>query len=98
MSLPSEPTVVAPDGSAVRALVSLNGLASLAHFELEAGAISTAIRHRTVSELWYFLSGHGQMWLRASGDEGDVFAVAPGISLTIPVGTEFQFRSFGHEP
>lgn len=66
LSLPADPTVVAPDGSNVRVLLSLAG-GSMAHFELEAGQVAKAVTHRTVEELWYVVSGQGQMWRRQGG-------------------------------
>lgn len=96
MSLPAKPTVTAPDGSDVRVLLH-SDRGSMAHFELAPGQISIAVRHRTVSELWYFLSGHGQMWRRAT-DREEVVDVTTGVCISIPVGTEFQFRTVGDEP
>ena len=96
MLLPLEPTTVAPDGSAVRVLLALEG-GSMAHFELAAGAMSRAVRHRTVDEIWYVFAGAGEMWRRQDGRE-EIAALAPGTCLTIPVGTAFQFRSVGPEP
>lgn len=58
----------APDGLAVRWLVR-TGRGSLAHFTLEAGRTSSAVMHRSVEEIWYFLSGTGEMW-RAWADGG----------------------------
>ena len=94
--LPAAPTAVAPDGSDVRVLLELRG-GGLAHFELGPGETSVAVRHRTVEEIWYFTGGRGEMWRRA-GDRSEVVDVGAETCLTIPVGTEFQFRSFGHEP
>ena len=37
------------------------------------------------------------MW-RKLNEQEEVVAVAPGVCLTIPVGTHFQFRSLGTEP
>jgi mannose-6-phosphate isomerase-like protein (cupin superfamily) len=37
------------------------------------------------------------MW-RKQGDLEEIVAVNPGVCLTIPLGTHFQFRSFGYEP
>ena len=48
-----EPDATAPDGAAVRLLLSLPG-GSMAHFVLPAGAVSHAVTHRTVEEIWYF--------------------------------------------
>jgi mannose-6-phosphate isomerase-like protein (cupin superfamily) len=95
LQLPPEPTVVAPDGSDVRVLLSLPG-GSMAHFELAAGSTSHAVEHRTVEEIWYVVGGRGQMWRRA-GDEEDIVALQPGLCLTIPLGTRFQFRA-GDQP
>lgn len=96
MRLPAEPTEVAPDGSDVRVLLRLDA-GGLAHFELGPGLVSRAIRHRTVEEIWYFVSGRGQMW-RRQGDRIEIVDVDPGTCLTIPLGTEFQFRALGYEP
>jgi mannose-6-phosphate isomerase-like protein (cupin superfamily) len=94
--LPTEPDVIAPDGSAVRVLVGADG-ASMAHFELAPGQVAVAVRHRTIDELWYFVSGLGQMWRRL-GDRTEVVDVGSGVSISLPAGTEFQFRSTGTEP
>ena len=93
--LPSAPDAAAPDGSDVRILLRLEG-GSAAHFELGPGQVSRAVTHKTVEEIWYFLSGRGQMW-RKQGQREDVVDVYPGVSLTIPLGTHFQFRSHGSE-
>jgi len=89
--LPQTPDAVAPDGTAVRLLCALAG-GSFAHFELPAGAVSHAVAHRTVEEIWYFVAGHGQIWRRI-GDEEQVLDVEPGLSVTIPLGCAFQFRA-----
>jgi mannose-6-phosphate isomerase-like protein (cupin superfamily) len=94
--LPVDRDAVAPDGSDVRVLLALRG-GSMAHFELAAGQTSAAVRHRTVDEIWWFLSGRGQMWRRA-GDQDELVAVEAGVCVTIPVGTQFQFRALGAEP
>ena len=91
-----EAETMAPDGSEVRLLVA-SERGSMAHFRLAAGAVSKAVRHRTVEELWYFVGGHGEMWRRATGGE-EVVPVAPGVSVSIPVGTAFQFRAAGDSP
>lgn len=94
--LPVARDVVAPDGSDVRILLGLAG-GGMAHFELGPNQVSKAVTHRTIEEIWYFLSGRGQMWRMREG-EASIVDVYPGICLTIPLGTHFQFRSFGHEP
>src|SRR5262245_59379291 len=89
--LPPGPDAIAPDGSDVRVLLGLAG-GGMAHFELPPGETSTAVAHRTVEEIWFFLGGSGEMWRRQGGRE-EVDAVAPGLCLMIPLGTHFQFRS-----
>lgn len=94
--LPSGRDTVARDGSDVRLLLSLRG-GSVAHFELAPGKTSVPVAHRTVDEIWFFLGGRGEMWRRLDGSE-EIVAVDSGMCVTIPVGTRFQFRSFGHAP
>ena len=88
-------TVVAPDGSRIRELVAVAG-GSMVHCTLPKGAVSMAVVHATVDEVWYFLSGEGQVWRRRAGGESLV-DVEPGVALTIVCGTHFQFRSTGDE-
>jgi mannose-6-phosphate isomerase-like protein (cupin superfamily) len=92
-TLPAEYDVIAPDGSEVRILCRLAG-GSMAHFSLPPGRVSRAVRHRSVDEIWYVLSGRGEMW-RAAGNDVQVTPLAPGVCLTIPCGHGFQFRTLG---
>ena len=69
----------------------------MAHFTLPPGAVSIAVAHRTIEEVWYFISGQGRMW-RQVGSLEEIVDVEPGFSITIPVGTHFQFRCDGEEP
>jgi mannose-6-phosphate isomerase-like protein (cupin superfamily) len=94
--LPMARDAIAPDGSDVRLLSGLPG-GGMAHFELGPNLVSKAVTHRTVEEIWFFLSGRGQMW-RLQNGQSAIVDVSPGVSLTIPLGTHFQFRSFGDEP
>ncbi|OLC49599.1 MAG: hypothetical protein AUH43_07300 [Acidobacteria bacterium 13_1_40CM_65_14] len=94
--LPAARDAVAPDGSDVRILLGLGG-GGMAHFELRPGHTSIAVTHRTVEEIWFFLSGSGEMW-RKQGDREEIVAVESGVCLTIPLGTHFQFRATGSEP
>jgi mannose-6-phosphate isomerase-like protein (cupin superfamily) len=86
---------VAPDTSDVRVLLGLDR-GGMAHFELGPGRTSVAVAHRTVEEIWYVLEGRGEMW-RKQGEREQVTPVESGVCLTIPLGTHFQFRSFGYE-
>jgi mannose-6-phosphate isomerase-like protein (cupin superfamily) len=94
--LPVARDAVAPDGFDVRVLLDLR-CGGMAHFELAPGMTSKAVTHRTVEEIWFFLSGRGQMWLQQEGRK-QIVDVYPGVCLTIPLGTHFQCRSFGYEP
>jgi len=94
--LPSLPDATAPDGSEVRVLLRGRG-GSMAHFELPPGESSTAVAHRSVEEIWFFIEGRGEMWRKQAARE-EIVAVHRGICITIPLGTHFQFRSFGPEP
>jgi mannose-6-phosphate isomerase-like protein (cupin superfamily) len=93
--LPMARDAVAPDGSDVRLLLGLAG-GGMAHFELGPNLVSKAVTHRSVEEIWFVLSGRGEMWRLQNGQSaiGDLY---PGVCLTIPRGTHFQFRSFGDE-
>jgi len=95
-TLPDTRDAVAPDGSDVRLLLGLKG-GGMAHFALAPGETSTAVTHRTVEEIWFFVSGTGQMW-RQLGRDSVTVDVRAGVCLSIPLGTHFQFRSFGDEP
>jgi mannose-6-phosphate isomerase-like protein (cupin superfamily) len=95
LPLPSQATAVAPDGSDVRILLGL-AAGGMAHFELKAGATSRAVSHRTVEEIWFVVSGRGEMW-RRQGEREEIVALEPGVCLTIPAGTHFQFRAPGAE-
>jgi mannose-6-phosphate isomerase-like protein (cupin superfamily) len=89
------PDAIAPDGSEVRVLVALAG-GGLAHFRLSPDTASVAVHHRTIEEIWYVVAGRGQMWRRKDADDNaEVVDLSPGVALTIPVGTHFQFRAFG---
>ncbi len=55
-------------------------------------AVSMPVSHRTVEEVWYFISGYGQVW-RKTGDTESIIEAEPGVSLTIETGTRFQFRN-----
>lgn len=94
--LGAEYDYLAPDQSEIRLLLSgRNG--DLAHCTLQSSKTSIAVKHRTVEEIWYFIEGLGEVW-RKQGEKEEIISVEPGLSLTIPVGTHFQFRNIGKEP
>lgn len=85
------PDVIAPDGMEGRLLVA-GAAGSLAHFRLAPGQCARSVIHRTVEELWFCVAGRGEMW-RRQGDEEEVVTLVPGISVSIPLGTQFQVRA-----
>jgi len=93
------PVVTAPDGSRIRPLCQLTGLGSFAHFQLEPGEIGKAVSHATVQEIWYVVGGSGTMWRQQDGRDPTTVELEPGVCLTIPLRTAFQFRAHdGGEP
>ena len=86
MLLSTGASEAAPDGSIVRPLLRVTG-ASMAHFELPAGTTSRAVMYESVDELWFVLSGRGELWRKQ-----DV-ALQRGVCVTIPKRTHFQFRA-----
>lgn len=94
--LPDAPDAIAPDLMEVRLLAGI-AAGGMAHFRMPPHTVGRAVRHRTVEELWYFLSGAGRMWLYADGEE-QIVEVGPGVSLTIPLGTSFQLSNDGDAP
>jgi mannose-6-phosphate isomerase-like protein (cupin superfamily) len=94
--LADDADVMAPDGSEVR-LLALGSKGSMAHFELPEGETSKAVAHHTVEELWFITAGEGEMW-RKNGAQEEVTTLHPGVSLSIPAGTHFQFRNTSDEP
>ena len=94
--LPATADVLAPDGSEVRILASV-AKGSMAHFHLASGQVSRAVCHRSVEELWFVTDGAGEIW-RKDGTHEEVTRLVPGLSLSIPRGTQFQFRADAGQP
>jgi mannose-6-phosphate isomerase-like protein (cupin superfamily) len=90
------PDVIAADGSEVRVLCELPR-GALATFTLPPGAVSKAIAHHTVEEVWYVIRGRGRMW-RKMGDQEVVTDLMAGISAAIPTDMHFQFRNDATTP
>jgi mannose-6-phosphate isomerase-like protein (cupin superfamily) len=89
------PDATAPDGSEVR-LLCTTARGSMALFTLAPGMVSRAVAHRSVEEIWYVARGRGRMWLCNAARE-EIVEIGPGLSLAIPAGTSFQFRTDGEE-
>ena len=94
--VPDRPDALAPDGSEIRLLPSV-GRGSMVHCSLAPGAVTRAVRHQTVDELWLCLAGAGQVWRRRNGVE-EIVDLESDVALSIPVGTAFQFRATGNAP
>lgn len=93
------PDATAPDGSEIYFRVLDARRASLVEVVLQPRRTSRPVRHRSVEEIWFFLAGSGDVWLRsADGAVDDIRHVEPGETVTIPTGWAFQFRSTGREP
>jgi mannose-6-phosphate isomerase-like protein (cupin superfamily) len=86
----------APDGSEIR-LLARGSKGNMAHFRLLPEQTSTAVAHHTIEELWFVVSGEGRMWLKL-GNEQDIKALRPGVSIFLPTGTHFQFQNTGELP
>ena len=74
--LPVARDAVAPDGAEVRVLLALHG-GSMAHFRLAPNQTSRAVTHRTVEEIWFVVTGRGEMWRKLAGRE-EVVSLSPG--------------------
>lgn len=86
------PDAIAPDGSLVYFRVVDATRASLVEVELPQGGVSRPVLHRTVEEIWYFLSGKGRVWLRSpDGATDTVLEVEAGATIRIPTRWSFQF-------
>src|SRR5688500_6546526 len=76
---------LAPDTSEIRLLLTENDThsVSLAHCTLPADCTSIACMHKSVEEIWYFLSGTGEVWLNNAEVE-IIHLVTQNTVLTIP--------------
>ena len=89
--IPQDYQHTSPAGAEVRLLMN-NSLGGMAHCTLKKGTISKIVRHKTVSEFWYVISGKGAIW-RKSEKQEEITSLEEGISIDIPLGTDFQYRS-----
>src|SRR5262245_28778238 len=89
--LPDAYDVLAPDGSEIRLLAEVSG-GSTVHCTLPSGSVTQAVRHRTVEETWFFLSGDGVV-SRTSGGPVVVVHVHAAAALAVPPGGDYKFRT-----
>jgi mannose-6-phosphate isomerase-like protein (cupin superfamily) len=89
--LPEEPDAKSPAGADIRFL--MNGeKGNMIHSTVPSRQVNKATIHATVSEFWYVLEGHGEIW-RDDGIESNITVLIPGTSIDIPAGTAFQYRN-----
>ena len=94
--LPALPDAKSPAGADIRFIMD-GPSGNMIHSTVPSGQINRATVHATVSEFWYVLGGHGEIW-RKDAREERVTALLPGVSIDIPVGTAFQYRNVGGMP
>jgi len=93
--LPESPDAKSPAGADIRFL--MDGVTgNMIHSTVPPHQVNKATVHATVSEFWYILEGHGQIW-RDDGVESCIVDLLPGTSIDIPVGTAFQYRNVSDE-
>ena len=89
--LPKSPDAKSPAGADIRFL--MNGeKGNMIHSTVPPQQVNKATIHATVSEFWYVLEGHGEIW-RDDGIESNITVLIPGTSIDIPAGTAFQYRN-----
>jgi mannose-6-phosphate isomerase-like protein (cupin superfamily) len=91
VNIPQDFQHTSPAGAEVRVLLN-NPHGGVAHCTLKNKKISKAVRHKTVSEFWHILSGKGAIWRRDQNGES-ITPLEAGITIDIPLGTDFQYRS-----
>lgn len=89
--LPLQPDAKSPAGADIRYLMD-GEMGGMIHSTVPPRQINRAAVHASVSEYWYILKGHGEIW-RDDGVTSFVTKLLPGTSIEIPVGTSFQYRN-----
>ena len=83
----------APDGSSIRKFQDVR-YGGVCHCILPPGAVASAHAHKTVDEIWYCVSGTGEIW-RKQGRQSKTVRITKDDCITIPMRTHFQFRNIG---
>ena len=94
-NFPEKPEAKSPAGADIRYLMD-GPTGNMIHSTVPSHQVNRATVHATVSEFWYILEGHGEIW-RDDGKESSVTDLLPGISIDILVGTAFQYRNVSDE-
>ncbi|OQA18289.1 MAG: Cupin domain protein [Chloroflexi bacterium ADurb.Bin360] len=95
-TLPEQADAKSPAGADIRYLAH-GPTGDMIHSTVPPYQINRATVHATVSEFWYVLEGHGEIW-RDDGMEHGVTTLVPGVAIDIPVGTAFQYRNVSSMP
>ena len=87
--------LAAPDGTAIKLLATAKSDGGgMITAELPPHCMSTAVRHKTVQEIWSVVRGSGSFHLVGPGAEPQrTLALRLGTVLTIPTGALFQFEA-----
>ena len=89
--VPEKPDAKSPAGANIRYIMD-GTTGGMIHSTVPPHQINRATVHATVSEFWYVLEGHGEIW-RDDGKESSITVLVPGTSIDIPVGIAFQYRN-----
>lgn len=89
--MPKDYEHMSPAGAEIRVLIG-NDMAGVVHCTLRKGVTSKPVSHKTVSEIWHVVSGAGEIW-RKQGNTDSITTLTPGVTIDIPLGTDFQYRS-----
>lgn len=90
-TLPISPDAKSPAGADIRFLMD-GATGGMIHSTVPPNQVNRATVHATVSEFWYVLTGHGEIW-RDDGVTSSITTLVPGTAIDIPVGTAFQYRN-----
>ena len=90
-TLPEQPDAKSPAGADIRFIMD-GETGNMIHSTVPPHQVNKATVHATVSEFWYVLEGHGEIW-RDNGVESCITVLVPGTSIDIPAGTAFQYRN-----
>ena len=89
--LPEHPDAKSPAGADIRFIMD-GKTGNMIHSTVPPHQVNRATAHATVTEFWYVLEGHGEIW-RDNGVESGITPLEPGTSIDIPAGTAFQYRN-----
>jgi mannose-6-phosphate isomerase-like protein (cupin superfamily) len=88
--LSEKPDARSPAGADIRYLLDGNS-GNMIHSTVPPHQINRATLHATVSEFWYVLEGHGEIW-RNDGLNSSITELVPGTAIDIPRGQASRKR------